>query len=107
MVKWISWKIDNKNNKSILLQLDDAHKILIKQNQEYLKVIIETLIFTAQQNITQRGVDENRQNLSQLSDTNRRNFLELFYLRGKNIPWLAKQLQNQTPQWVSPEIENE
>ena len=107
LVKWISWKIDNKSNKSILLQLDNAHEILIKQNQEYLEVIIETLIFTALQNIAQRGVDENRQNLLQLSDTNRGNFLQLLHLRSKDIPWLAKRLQNQTPQWVSPKIQNE
>ena len=107
MVKWISWKIDNKSNKSILLQLDNAHEILIKQNREYLEVIIETLIFTALQNIAQRGVDENRQNLLQLSDANRGNFLELLHLHSKDIPWLAKWLQNQTPQWVSPKIQNE
>ena len=28
-------------------------------------------------------------------------------MRGKDIPWLAKRLQNQILQWVSPEIENE
>jgi len=46
----------------------------------YLKVIIETLLFTAQQNIAQRSSAENRADIKMISDENRGNFIELPHL---------------------------
>ena len=73
-------------------------------------MIIECLFYTAQQNIAQRGHEEDRSNLGQRSDINRGNFLELLHLRCKDIPWLEEtlntQLQNHA-QWTSPSIQNE
>ena len=67
-------------------------------------------MITAQQNISQRGHEENRQNIGEISDTNRGIFLEFLSLRCRDLPWLAnmldEQLQKRT-QWTSPAIQNE
>ena len=63
MTKWLSHKINQKRNTSILIQIDSSNQLTIKQNRDYLQVIIETLAFTTQQNIARRKVDENRQDL--------------------------------------------
>ena len=110
MAKWLSYQINQRRNTSISMQLNSAHQLTVKQNRDYLRIIIETLVFTAQQNIAQRGVDENRHNLPQPSDTNRGNFLELLHLRSRDIPWLAGKLQTQSEahrQWLSLAIQNE
>ena len=76
----------------------------------WLRVIIECLMFTAQQNIPQRGHTECRSNLSSASDFNRGNFLELLHLRCKDNPWLSKMLQSKLgehTQWTSPGIQDE
>ena len=63
----------------------------------------------AQQNITQRGRNE-RDSLSNSSDVNRGNFLELIHLRCKDIAWLKDKLESQLQkhaQWTPPVIQNE
>ena len=110
MAKWIDSRANKKRNTSVLSQLQESHKQYAKENREYLKVIIECLMFTAQQNIAQRGHDEKRDSLSDSSDINRGNFLELVHLRCKDIPWLKDKLNNQLQkhaQWTSPVIQNE
>ena len=109
MTKWLSHQISQKRNNSILMQLNNSHQITAKKNRDYLRVTIETLVFTAQQNIAQRG-DENRHKLSEFSDMNRDNFLELLHLRSKDIPRLAAKLYDQAKvhrQWTSPDVQNE
>ena len=67
-------------------------------------------MFTAQQNITQRGHDEQRDGLSNISDVNRGNFLELIHLRCKDIACLKDKLYSQLQkhaQWISPVMQNE
>ena len=67
-------------------------------------------MFTAQQNIAQRGHDEQRDSLSTSSDVNRGNFLELIHLRCKDIAWLKDKLDSQLQKHVqrtSPVIQNE
>ena len=68
------------------------------------------MLITAQQNISQRGHEENRQNIGEISDTNSGIFLEFLSLRCRDLPWLAnmldEQLQKRT-QWTSPAIQNE
>ena len=61
--------------------------------------------FTAQQNIVQRGHDEQRDGLSNRSDVNGGNFLELIHLRCKDITWLNDKFDSQLmqhAQWTSP-----
>ena len=92
MAKWIDSRANKKRNTSILSKLQESHKHDVQENREYLKVIIECLMFTAQQNIAQRGHDEQRDGLSNSSDVNRGNFLELIHLRCKDIAWLKDNL---------------
>ena len=110
MAKWIESRANKKRNTSILSKLQESHKQYVKENRDFLKVIIECLMFTAQQNIAQRGHDEQRDSLSNSSDVNRGNFLELIHLRCKDIAWLKDKLHSQLQkhaQWTSPVIQNE
>ncbi|KAL9983000.1 hypothetical protein ACROYT_G005120 [Oculina patagonica] len=85
MAKWINSRENKKRSTSILSKLQESHKQYVKENRDYLKVITECLIFTAQQNIAQRGHGEQRDSLSDSSDVNRGNFLELIHLRCKDM----------------------
>ena len=110
MAKWIDSRANKKKNTSILSKLQESHKQYVKENRDYFKVIIECLMFTAQQNIAQRDHDEQRDSLSNSSDVNRGNFLELIHLRCKDIAWLKDKLESQLQkhaQWTSPVIQNE
>ena len=71
---------------------------------------METLIFTAVQNIPQRNNAEERTHVDKISDTNRVNFLELLHLRCRDIPWLSFKLEQSFKKHTlcfSPDIENE
>ena len=110
MIKWIDYRAHARNKQSMLSKLNTVHKQQVEQNREYLKIIIETLLFTAKQNIAQRGHEEVRSNLDKVSDINRGNFLELLHIRSKDIPWLKEKLKSQLDahmQWTSPTIQNE
>ena len=81
-------------------------------NRAYLTKVIETLVFLAQQNIAIRGTGKNetRNNLGDVTDANRGNFLELLSLQCRDLPWLNKKLADllkQHSQWTSPTIQNE
>ena len=85
-----------KKNTSILSKLQESHKQYVKENCDYLKA--------------QRGHDEQRESLSNSSDVNRGNFLELIHLRCKDIAWLKDKLESllqKHTQWTSPVIQNE
>ena len=110
MVRWLDHRANVKQNSSVLGQLNADHQQKVAQNRAYLRVIIETLLFTAKQNIPQRGHAEDRSNLSEASDINRGNFLEILHLRSKDIPWFGEKLKKQLDahmQWTSPRIQNE
>ena len=109
MAKWIDSRANKKRNTSILSKLQESHKHDVKKKREYLKAIIECLMFTAQQSITQRGHDEQRDGLSNISDVNRGNFLELIHLRCKDIAWLKDKLYSQLQKHAQriPVIQNE
>ena len=110
MVKWLSYRASKTRETSVLQQLNDEHHRQVKENREYLRIIIECVIFTAQQNIAQRGHVEERTELAKISDINRGNFLELLHLRSRDIPWLGAKMKAQLKshaQWTSPDIQNE
>lgn len=110
MAKWLAYRANLKKQTSVLTQLSNEHSRQVKENREYLKVIIECLIFTAQQNIAQRGHCEDRSSLDCPSEINRGNFLELLHLRCTDIPWLSQKIVDQSMhhiQWISPDIQNE
>ncbi len=110
MTKWILFKSMEKRNTSVLYQLNSAHQQHILSDRQYLRVIIYCLAFTAQQGITLWGQEENRSWISEVSDINRGNFLELLLLRSRDLPWLKTKLKNQLEnhaQWTSPDIQKE
>ncbi|XP_066964231.1 zinc finger MYM-type protein 1-like [Macrobrachium rosenbergii] len=95
MSKWIALKRNKRQETSVLVQLDNAHRDMVQKNGAYLRVIVESILFTAQQNIPQRGHSEDRSNIGQDSE---------------DIPWLAERLTSQLAthqQWLSPNIQNE
>jgi lipoprotein NlpI len=103
-------KTTERKQRTILSLLKDQHETVVKQNKQYLRVIIECLFYTAQQNIALRGHDETHTEFGNQSDTNRGNFLELLNLRCKDISWLKTKLDQQLSkhaQWTSPMIQNE
>ena len=59
MTKWIVSK-NLDSGESVIDLLDSHHKDSVKANRQYMKIIIESLVFTTQQNIVQRGHEEDR-----------------------------------------------
>jgi hypothetical protein len=110
MAKWIGSKINVTHKTSVIKQLADAHQQDVQRNREYLRVIITSIFYNAQQNVAFRGHEENRDDIGKMSDKNRGNLLELLNLRCNDIPWLEDKLKSQLKlhaQWTSPSIQNE
>ncbi|KAE9521775.1 hypothetical protein AGLY_017826 [Aphis glycines] len=70
LMKWEGYN-NSKKTKSILSTLNEKNISLVKENRYYMSVIAEILLFTACQNIAQRGDDEGAESL------NRGNFVLL------------------------------
>ena len=110
MAKWIAFSENIRRKTYIAKQLDEYRREEVQRNREYLRVSIECLVFTIQQNIAQRGHREGRHDIGSSSDINRGNFLELLHMRCKDIPWLQDKLDSQLKQhqqWISWKIQNE
>ena len=61
--------------------MSSSHKEKVREITKYLTVIIQSLIFTTQQNLYLRGHKEIRIDISVMSHFNRGNILELLWLR--------------------------
>ena len=110
MTRWLQFKAMQRNKTSVLQQLNTAHQDQVVSNRQFLKVIIQSLMYTAQQNVAISGHEENRNNIREVSDINRGNFLELLCIRCNDLPWLRSKLQSQLQlhaQWTSSAIKNE
>ena len=94
MAKWIAYIESIQRKTSIAKQLDDKRREEVQRNREYLCILIECFLFTAQQNIAQRGHREDRPNTGSSSDINRGNLLELLHKRCKDIPGLQDKLNH-------------
>ena len=104
MEKWINLKINLKQQSSVLSKVHYFHEEEVKKNREYLQIIVETLIFTAVQNIPQLNNAEERARVDKISDT------ELLHLRCRDIPWLSFKLEQSLKKHtlcLSPDIQNE
>ena len=95
MAKWIAFSENIRRKTYIAKQLDEKRREEVQRNREYLRVSVECLVFTVQQNIAQRGHREGRHDIGSSSDINRGNFLELLHMRCKDIPWLQDKLNSQ------------
>ncbi|XP_064083056.1 zinc finger MYM-type protein 1-like [Macrobrachium nipponense] len=110
MSKWIALKINKRQETSVLVQLDNAHRYMVQKSRTSLRVIVEFILFTVKQNIPQRGHSEDRSNTGQDSDVNRGNLIEFLHLRCRDIPWLPERLTSQLAthqQWLSQNILDE
>ena len=92
MTKWISFLSAKKSNTSVLKQINSQHIQQVAENRAYAKSIFETVAFLAKQGLAFRGDAENRENLTQLYEKNRGNFLELLCLRSQDSPILKQKL---------------
>ena len=108
MTKWI-FSQNTGSEESVIELLDAYHKDNVKANRQYMKIIIESLVFTAQQNIAQRGHEEDRSNITEESDINRGNFIKDISI-SKDISWFKDKLEDQLKKhsrWTSQSIQNE
>ena len=61
---------------------------MVNENRQYLKNIVETLVFIGRQGISLRGHRENKESL------NKGNFLELLMFHAKNNPLISRFFAN-------------
>ena len=90
MTKWALSKANDKKNTSVLKQLDSAHKQIVLSNQKNLQVVIECLMFAAQQNVAIRGHEEDRKNIWEVSDINIAGFFATESTEGEVLYELVK-----------------
>ena len=112
MIKWVNAKEAIKNNNSITTQLNSFHTEKVKENRKYLQILLETIAMMGKQNLSFRAHTEDRTNLTQLSNTNRGNFLEILYLQSRHSPFLRERLEilrenKSHGPWTSSHIQNE
>ena len=98
---WVMWMEAKSQPCSVAARLDSAYRQQVKKNREYLKIIIETLMFLAKHNIPIRGHDES------LQSTNRGNFLDLLNLRSRDNPLLQEFLTRKNYPYTSPALQNQ
>ena len=110
MTKWLNHNHMIKQGKSALSLIESQN---LKENIEkrnLLKKIIKTIMFCIQQNIALRGCVENRDNLAEMSNINRGNFLELISFQCRDDVEFKLAIEKgvlQRQQWLSPNIQNE
>ena len=92
MIMWLELNSKQNNQTSVLSQLSSQHSKQVEENRKYLKILIENVAFLSKQNISFRGHRENRNNLSELSDVNRGNFLELLSMRSEDSSFLKENI---------------
>ncbi|XP_057199292.1 zinc finger MYM-type protein 1-like [Triplophysa rosa] len=87
MLAWSEHKRRILTYTSVLSVLDEKHQKLVEQNRAYIKTVAEVLLFTALQNISQRGHIETD------ASTNKGNFLGIMELIAKHSPLIDKKLK--------------
>ena len=68
----------------------------VAKKWKYFRVIIQYVLFIAQQNISQGGHEASRDYFDRVSDCNHRNFLKLLHNQYQGIPWLGWMLQSKS-----------
>ena len=103
--KWMDSRVTESQQKSILNQLKTHHGEEVEKNRLYVKMLFESIAFLAKQNIALRSHREDRSDLTNLSDVNRGNYLELLSVRSNDSEFLRSKLKSNT--WLSPGCQNE
>ena len=107
MIKWENAKSSMANNNSVLSQVSGLHASQVTENRRYLRILIEVISWLGRQNVSFRGHSEDRTALTELSSTNRGNFLEMLNLLSAHDAFLKGKLETNGARWTSPEIQNE
>ena len=103
----LAWKVgkqmQNNPEGNVVSLINLQHKKVIDKNRQYLKNIVETLIFIGRQGISLRGHRENDESL------NKGNFLELLMFQAKNNPLINRFFANKEKNvtYTSPGIQND
>lgn len=97
MSKWVEYR---KPTQSVSTLLSDSHKELLLENRDYLKKVIDILLYLSKQGLPLRGHDE-----SDESD-NKGNFLELCNFFSK-YDEKFKEKYNKYFNMTSPDVQNE
>lgn len=90
MIAWDSFskvKIQ-EGSTSVMCQISDSHRELVRENRFYIATLAEILLLTAVQKVGQRGHDEKEESL------NRGNFLEVLNVIGNHDPRIQKKIEN-------------
>lgn len=80
------FKTAEKTNTFVLILICEGNEALINENRYYIATISKILLFTACQNIAQRGNDESSESI------NKGNFIKLLNLCAKRDNRLKKKL---------------
>ena len=93
----------NNPEKNVLSLINLQHKKTVEENRQYLKAIIDTIIFLGKQGISFRGHRENDESL------NKGNFLELLTFRSKDNSLISRFFANKEKfvTYTSHNIQNE
>ncbi|XP_050528113.1 zinc finger MYM-type protein 1-like [Daktulosphaira vitifoliae] len=86
MTKWEGYKMTEKTGKSVLTLINRENETVIKENRYYIATVAEILLFTACQNIAQRGDNESSDSM------NKGNFLELLCFCAKRDTSIKSQM---------------
>lgn len=103
MMAWSDYKaMKSSGNLNVLQMQSDAHVRLVAENRHYVKAIAEVLLITATQNISQRGQNENMEDLNG-------NYLQILHLLSKHDAVIAKKLFQgpHNARYTSKDIQNE
>ena len=102
MFAWGEHKKAILTDSSICDALNEAYNKKVQENRKYIKTVAEVLLWTATQNIAQRGHRETEE------VDNRGNFLEILEMIAKHDPVVQKKMKGkQNAKYTSSVIQNE
>lgn len=88
MLAWAEYEKSTASTSSLSASLNAEYNKLVKENREYIKVVGETLLLTATQNIAQRAHKESE-------GENKGNFLAIMELLAKHNPTVKRKMTSQ------------
>lgn len=103
MMKWIEYRSNAKHKMAMPNHVDVVCKLQVARNWEHMDIIVETLLFGAQQSKTQRGYEKDHTNVGEIHNCD---YLDAFlYLKSKAITRQEKKLKLEMHmKWVSPTV---
>lgn len=102
MLAWKEYKLAEKNQGSVMEQLNQNYNKIVEENRGYIKTVAEVILHCATQNIALRGHRESM-------DLSRKgNFLGILDIIAKHDEKVLKKLNGpRNAKYTSPDIQNE